>query len=99
MITLPPTYPSQIFALCANGAKSELRSTPISEKTTAKPSTKNTVLRKMRPREAAPPLVPARYDKNPGMSGKTHGDKNETMPATKVNHSVSDESIEFFSRK
>lgn len=67
----------------AMAEKIELRSTPRIAKIAEKPSTKNTLLRNISFRLASElsSEEPARYAKNPGIIGNTHGERKDTRPA------------------
>jgi hypothetical protein len=57
-----------------------LSNTPSAANTKENPNTKKILFTNISRRLACAP--PARYARNPGIIGKTHGERNDTIPAT-----------------
>src|SRR5882724_10947897 len=85
MTITPPIRESHCCTSYAACASAPFKSTPSIAKTTEKPSTKKKLFKNIAIREGFVVLEdvsPARYARNPGMIGKTQGERNDTTPAT-----------------
>lgn len=94
MIT-PPMRDSHSDASYANADSIEFKRTPSIANTMEKPKTKNMLFMKISIRTFLDSFkeLPARYARNPGIIGNTHGDRNEIIPAKNATHSVMSPSI------
>ena len=82
MMMMPPMRESHCWTSYATLVSTVFSSTPKAANTAENPKTKKKLVANVSQRCAFSSDVPARYAKNPGISGSTHGARNETSPAT-----------------
>src|SRR3989338_220353 len=83
IIIIPPILPSHSWIKYDDCESIVFKSTPSSANTTENPRTKKRLLRNiltLADEDVSPRLVPERYAKKPGIKGRTHGLRNETIP-------------------